>query len=258
MKITILGAGNVATQLALAMRKAGNEIVQIYNRSDEAGQELAKTVGAGFTSDIGALADADTYLLAVKDDAIEELASKLKLPGKFVAHTSGTKSRELLKGVSVNYGVFYPLQTMTRRSVLNFTHIPFLLEGSNNATVLQLEALAASLSEKIHVVDEEQRQWIHVAAVFANNFTNHLYGLSEQILANHGMGFEILKPLIFNAVESLNKYSPNEIQTGPASRRDYQVIDRHLMLLSDDHRLKKIYEVLTDSIISSLPQNSHI
>lgn len=258
MKVTIIGAGNVATQLALALRKAGHIIVQVYNRSNEAGEELARTVGAAFTSDLAELADADLYLISVKDDAISEVASGLKLKDKFVAHTSGTKSRNLLKDVSVNYGVFYPLQTMTRKGVLDFKNIPFLLEGSNNATTLALEGLAASLSEKIHIVDEEQRQWIHVAAVFANNFTNHLYGISEHLLVEHGLPFDILKPLIFRSIENLGKYSPSELQTGPAVRGDMQVIDKHLQLLADETRLRKVYEVLTESIISSLPQNNHI
>ncbi len=258
MKVTIIGAGNVATQLALALRKAGHTIVQVYNRSNEAGEELARTVGAAFTSDLAGLAEADLYLISVKDDAISEIAAGLKLKDKFVAHTSGTKSRNLLKDVSVNHGVFYPLQTMTRKAVLDFKNIPFLLEGSNNATTMALEGLAASLSEKIHIVDEEQRQWIHVAAVFANNFTNHLYGISEHLLVEHGLPFDVLKPLIFRSIENLGKYSPSELQTGPAIRGDMQVIDKHLQLLADETRLRKVYEVLTESIISSLPQNNHI
>ncbi|MFN8286397.1 MAG: F420-dependent NADP oxidoreductase [Chitinophagales bacterium] len=258
MNVSIIGAGNVATQLALALRKAGHTMVQVYNRSNDAGEELARTVGASFTSNLSQLAEADIYLISVKDDAIAEIAAGLQLKDKFVAHTSGTKSRNLLKDVTVNNGVFYPLQTMTRKAVLDFKKIPFLIEGSNNATTLALEGLAASLSEKIHIVDEEQRQWIHVAAVFANNFTNHLYGISEHLLAEHGLPFDILKPLIFKAIENLERYSPSELQTGPAARQDMLVIDRHLQLLADESRLKKIYEVLTESIISSLPQNKHI
>ena len=106
MKITILGAGNVATHLALAFKKAGHEIIQIYNRSDDAGQELARTVAASFTSDISELKEADVYLLAVKDDAIEERALQLKANGKIVAHTSGTKSKKLLDGSSGENGIF--------------------------------------------------------------------------------------------------------------------------------------------------------
>ncbi len=254
MKIAMLGAGNVATQLALAIQKAGHQVVQVYNRSIPAGEELARKVGAPFTTDLSALADADLYILAVKDDAIAEVASSLQIGDKFVVHTSGTQSRELLKSASPNYGVFYPLQTMTKQALVDFNQIPFLLEGSNNATVLELEGLAAALSKRIYVVDEQQRQWIHLAAVFANNFTNHMYSISERLLLDHGLPFDVLKPLIFKAIENLESFSPSEIQTGPAARRDFQVIDKHLQLLTDEHRLRKVYEVLTDSIIASVQQ----
>ena len=251
MNITILGAGNVATQLALAFKKAGHRIVEIYNRSGEAGEELAKTVGAAFTYDIQSLALADVYIVAVKDDAIEERASQLKVKGKTVAHTSGTKTKDLLHPSSPNHGIFYPLQTMTKSMKLDFKNVPVLIEGSNEETAALLEQLAITISQNVHRVDEEQRQWIHVAAVFANNFTNHLYGISEKLLLTHNLPFEILKPLIFRSIENLATHSPNDIQTGPAVRNDFQVIDRHIQLLSDNERLKKVYEILTQSIIAS-------
>lgn len=250
MQISILGAGNVATQLALAFKKAGHEIVEIYNRSDEAGQELAKTVGAHFTSDINHLKDAEVYILAVKDDAIEEQANLLKAAGKVVAHTSGTKSKDALHNSSAHYGIFYPLQTMTKLSKVNFKNVPLLIEGSDETTAKKLEDLAKTISQNVHRVDEQQRQWIHVAAVFANNFTNHLYSISESLLLGHQLPFDILKPLIFSSIENLNQFSPSDIQTGPAVRGDVHVIEKHLALLADDVRLQTIYKILTDSIIA--------
>ncbi|MES2621199.1 MAG: DUF2520 domain-containing protein, partial [Bacteroidota bacterium] len=213
MKISIIGAGNVATNLALAFKKAGHEIVQIYNRSDDAGKELAHTVAARFTSDITALSDADIYIVAVKDDAIEERAAQLKVEGKIVAHTSGTKSKNLLQGTSGNFGIFYPLQTIKKNSKVDFKNVPVLIEGSNENTVQRLEELAGSISQNVHRVDEEQRQWIHVAAVFANNFTNHLFSISENMMVSHGLSFEILKPLILSFIQNLQTNSPSQIQT---------------------------------------------
>lgn len=257
MKISILGAGNVATQLALALKKAGHEIVQVYNRSDDAGLQLAKTVGASFTSDLSALKHADVFLVAVKDDAIGEVASGLHESDAIVAHTSGTKSKDLMQHSSVNYGIFYPLQTMTKSSKVDFRNVPVLVEGSNATTTGKLSALGKSISQNVHVVDEQQRQWIHVAAVFANNFTNHLYGISEKLLVAHALPFEILKPLIFRSIENLSEHSPSEIQTGPAVRKDFQTIEKHVQLLSDDARLLKIYQILTESIIATqYPGNS--
>jgi len=249
MKITILGAGNVATQLALVLKKTGHEIVEIYNRSNEAGIELAKTVGAGFTSDLSQLPDADVYLIAVKDDAIAEVAAALKTDNKIVAHTSGTKSKDLLQNTSNNFGIFYPLQTMTKAAKVDFKNVPILIEGSNRQTTLKLEELARCISKNVHMVDEQQRQWIHVAAVFANNFTNHMFGISEQLLLSHGLPFEILKPLIFNFIQNLENHSPSEIQTGPAIRGDFKTIEKHIQLLGDDTRLQKVYQVITESII---------
>ena len=255
MKISIIGAGNVATNLALALKKAGHEIVQIFNRSDDAGKELAKTVAASFTSDPAQLSDADVYLIAVRDDVIEEVAGQLKLADKIVAHTSGTKSKNVLQVSGGSIGIFYPLQTMKKNSKIDFKNVPVLIEGNDETTVLKLEALAKTISQNVHRVDEQQRQWIHVAAVFANNFTNHLYGISESLMLSHGLPFEILKPLIFNAVQNLNDQSPADIQTGPAVRGDNQTIEKHLLLLGDDTRLQKIYEILTQSIMTSVSQN---
>ena len=255
MKISIIGAGNVATNLALALKKAGHEIVQIYNRSDDAGKELAHTVAASFTSNAVDLLDADVYLVAVKDDVIAEIAEHLKLADKIVAHTSGTNSKYLLATASTAYGIFYPLQTMKKNSKVDFKSVPLLVEGSDEATVATLEALAKTISQNVHRVDEEQRKWIHVAAVFANNFTNHLYSVSESILLGHGLPFDILKPLIYRSIENLQQNSPAELQTGPAARGDMQTIEKHLMLLGDDIRLQKIYEILTQSIIASATQN---
>lgn len=248
MNITILGAGNVATQLSLAFRKAGHSIVQIFNRSGEAGEMLAKTVGAEFVSDARHLKDADIYLIAVKDDAIADVASQLNTNGKIVAHTSGSKTKALLQFCSPNYGVFYPLQTLTKSSKVAFSEVPILIEGSNPETANKLEELAATLSKNIYKVDEEQRQWIHVAAVIANNFTNHLFTLSEDLLKKHGGDFNILKPLIFKAMENLRESSPADLQTGPAMRKDKLTIERHLSMLEEDKSLQKIYELLNESI----------
>jgi predicted short-subunit dehydrogenase-like oxidoreductase (DUF2520 family) len=255
MKISIIGAGNVATNLALALKKAGHEIVQVYNRSNDAGQQLAHTVGAGFTADAAQLLDADVYLVAVKDDVIEEVAKLIHVKGRIIAHTSGTKSLSTLQSASEQYGIFYPLQTMKKSLKVDFKNVPLLIEGSSESVATKLEELAKTISQNVYRVDEEQRQWIHVAAVFANNFTNHLLGISESIMQGHGLPFEILKPLIYRSIEGLAFSSPAELQTGPAARGDMQTIEKHMMLLGDDTRLQKMYEILTQSILASVSQN---
>ena len=130
-----------------------------------------------------------------------------------------------------------------------------LIEGSNDNVVLKLKELSGTISHNVYVVDEEQRQWVHVAAVFANNFTNHLFSISESIMMNHGLSFDILKPLILSFVQNLQTHLPSKIQTGPAARGDKKTIEQHLQLLADETRLKEIYKILTNSIISSISQN---
>lgn len=255
MKVSIIGAGNVATNLALALKKAGHEIVQVYNRTDNAGQQLAHTVGAAFTSQALQLLDAEVYLVAVKDDVIAEVAGLLRLQGKIVAHTSGTQSLHALAAASEQAGIFYPLQTMKKNTKVDFKSVPLLIEGNSEDVTAVLEGLAKTISQNVYRVDEEQRQWIHLAAVFANNFSNHLFGISQSILEGHGLPFEILKPLIYRSIEGLALASPAELQTGPAIRGDQQTIEKHMLLLGDDRRLQKIYEILTQSIIASVSQN---
>jgi predicted short-subunit dehydrogenase-like oxidoreductase (DUF2520 family) len=248
MQISIIGAGNVATQLALALRKSGHEIVQIYNRSNDAGLELSKTVGASFTSDASKLAEADIYILAVKDDVIKEVADGLTLHNKIVVHTSGTKPKSLLQHSSPTHGIFYPLQTMTKNSVLNFSGIPILIEATDEHTIEILHTLALSLTKNVHRVTEEQRQWIHVAAVFANNFTNHLYTIAEELLNKHELSLDILRPLIAQTAENIKAKSPATLQTGPAARNDLQTIEKHLELLQPNQQAMLIYKEITDSI----------
>ncbi len=251
MKITILGAGNVATQLALAFKKAGHEIVQIYNRSDDAGKELARTVGASFTSNTSDLKEADVYIMAVKDDVIKDVAATIKVGDKIIAHTSGTRSKDLLKASGKNFGVFYPLQTLSRQTKVDFRYVPMLVEGNSDAVTGKLLELGTSIAHHVHKVDEEQRQWIHIAAVFANNFTNHLLTISESLLKEHGMSLDLLRPLIFKFIQNLHEHSPAEIQTGPAIRNDVQTINQHLELLKGNKNAAEIYKVITDSIIQS-------
>jgi predicted short-subunit dehydrogenase-like oxidoreductase (DUF2520 family) len=255
MKIAIAGAGNAATSLAYALKQAGHHIIKIYNRSATAGKQLAEIVDAQYVSNPYELVGADVYLIAVKDDAINQVAKHVQAHGKIVAHTSGTKPMNVLSISGSNYGIFYPLQTMNKTQKVDFKQVPLLVEGSNTACTAQLEELAKSISNRVYIIDEEERQWIHLAAVFANNFTNHLLGISENLLEQRGISFEILKPLIFSFIQNLETHSPAQLQTGPAARSDRETIERHLQLLGNNERLQKIYTVLTESIMASISGN---
>lgn len=255
MNISIAGAGRVATALAGALKNAGHTIVQITNRDAAKGQALAKNVNAAFCTKVNELLPVDVLIIAVKDDAIRDVAASVSLPDTIVAHTSGTQSITEISHYHTPAGVFYPLQTFTGFTPVDITQVPLLLEANDEKTLQALMALAKSITPKAHVMDEQQRQWIHVAAVFANNFTNHMYSVSEQLLALHNLPFEVLKPLIQQTASNALQQSPESLQTGPAVRNDMLTIDKHLHLLADHQRLQKIYEVLTESILAQQRTN---
>jgi predicted short-subunit dehydrogenase-like oxidoreductase (DUF2520 family) len=249
MDIVIIGSGNVAAILGRKFIAAGHKIVQIISRNASAASELAyewDTESTNYRSVINK--NADVYIIAVSDTALEELVSDLKLPGKVVAHTAGSVSKEVLKNVTTHYGVFYPLQSL-RKEVSNLPDIPVFFEGSDKTSTNTLQKLAQSISfEKPVAAGTEDRLKLHVAAVMVNNFTNHLYVLAEKYCRKEGIDFHQLLPLIKETVERLETTSPAETMTGPAIRNDQETIKKHIELLNDHPHIQKIYQLLTESI----------
>ena len=247
--ITLIGSGKTATALGQALRDAGHQIIQIWSRTEANANELALKLGAVSITELSNLNDqADIYIIAVKDDAIENVAKQLRIGDKIIAHTSGIKSRELLKEAGGNYGIFYPFVSMTKETTVDFGKALVMIEGSNQRTSETLLSLAQSISDNVKPVDESQRQSLHLAAVFANNFTNHLYTVAEQILDEKGLSFDDLRPLIAAHLQNVLSYSPSQLQTGPAVRGDQSTIDIHTKLLSGHEDPKKIYSLITSSI----------
>jgi predicted short-subunit dehydrogenase-like oxidoreductase (DUF2520 family) len=248
-KITLIGSGNTATTLGGALLAAGHEILQVWSRNAENAAKLAIILGCSHTTDLDQLnQESDLYLITVKDDAIEGVASKLSLPDKIVAHTSGVRSKDLLKTVTNNYGILYPNVSMTKGVSLELSKVLIMIEGSNENTISRLKRLADSISSNAKVVEERHRQSLHVAAVFANNFTNHLFVIAEQILSENGLSFDDIRPMIALHLNNLLLQSPSMLQTGPGVRRDHTAIDRHLELINSDKGLLKIYLMMTRSI----------
>ncbi len=242
----------MATRLGLALQQAGNSIVEIVSRDTVSGHELAdklNTVYTQFSSHY--TSSADVLLLCIKDDAIEAVSQLLGPQTSIVAHTSGFKSKAPLQNLGDNFGIFYPLQTMRKEVDMDFNKVPLMVEGSNEHTKQVLEQLAKTITEHVHVVDELQRQYIHVAAVFANNFTNQMLVLSESILSSHALEFNILRPLIHQSMENVMNYSPATLQTGPAARKDFLTIEAHLGLLGNDEKMQQVYRIITESILSN-------
>jgi len=252
LKISIIGTGNVATHIGTALMNAGHTIADVTGRNADATNELAALLSAKANFDIANTdADAEVVLLCVKDDAIGAVASLLPRSQRIIAHTSGFRSYNLLSAAGENLGIFYPLQTMKKGVALDFKKVPMLVEASNENTSARLSNLAAAISESVHSVNELQRQYIHVAAVFANNFTNHLWELAETILHEQNLDLDILRPLIARSAENVAAHSPSQLQTGPAARGDFFTIDAHVNLLHNEEEMTKVYRVLTESILKN-------
>lgn len=190
--------------------------------------------------------NSDVYLIAVKDEAIAPVAERLPELSGIVAHTSGSVGADALKRFE-RHGVFYPLQTFTKGGYLDYSAIPVFVEGSDKAVEQKLLDLALLFTKKLHVADSGLREKLHIAAVFACNFTNHLWKLADEMLADNGLGLDVIFPLIEASVEKLRYMSPNEAQTGPASRGDTEIVRKHETALAGTP-LAGIYTTLSDSI----------
>jgi predicted short-subunit dehydrogenase-like oxidoreductase (DUF2520 family) len=249
MEIVIIGAGNAAAVLGRKFKTADHHILQVVSRNASAASELAyewNTVSTNYLSAINT--NAEVYIIAVADDAIAEVAKDLKLPGKVVAHTAASVSMDILKAITKHYGVFYPLQSL-RKDIKDLPDIPVFWEGNDDKAKKTLETLAHSIAEeKVTEAGDDARLKLHVAAVIVSNFPNHLYALAEEYCRKEGLDFKQLLPLIEETAIRIKDISPAQAQTGPAIRHDDETIQKHIALLKDYPQMKKIYELISESI----------
>jgi len=249
MNIVCIGSGNVATHLAIAFKAIGADIVQVWSHDSRNAEILAALTKAEPISNWDHLdRTADCYLIAVKDDAIASVAAHLTDVKGIVIHTSGATPMSVLSESKNGYGVLYPLQTFSKSKAVDMTKVPLCIEADREETLEKIKAIAQLLSPKVAVVTTSQRSILHLAAVFACNFSNHLYELSSQLLEQHQLPFDLLKPLILETAEKVQSATPAESQTGPAVRNDQETIKKHLNLLEGSPVLQKIYETLSNSI----------
>ena len=247
--IVIIGSGNVATHLAIAFLKAGHRILSVISRNENNAAQIAEKTRSRYSSDFSAVPlETDFIIVAVKDEAIAEIASRLNTGNAIVAHTSGSVEMNIFQNYSKNFGVFYPLQTFHKEKELEINNVPFCIEGNNEATAKALSELARSISSNIHFVDSEKRKVLHVAAVFACNFTNHFYAIAENILAEKNLSLDILRPLIKETALQVMDRSPSALQTGPAIRADEEIMQQHLNYLAAKPELAELYKKLSQSI----------
>ena len=249
IKVSIIGSGNVAQHLIVALQNsiingAEIELIQVFARQKTTLSQLLDF--NKITNDWSTLAEADLYIIAVSDDSIATVSEQIPYKNKLVVHTSGGISLEILASNN-RKGVFYPLQTFTKNKDVNFKIIPICIESQNASDYQLLQKVAQAISDSVFAINSEQRKALHLAAVFVNNFTNHLYKIGNDICIENNVPFEILKPLIQETAEKIMRLSPNEAQTGPAIRNDIETINAHLSFLSDESQ-KNIYKILTQSI----------
>jgi predicted short-subunit dehydrogenase-like oxidoreductase (DUF2520 family) len=245
IRITLIGSGNVAQHLIKAFSKSeAVEIVQVFSRKKET---LASLIDYDkIVNDFEDLTEADLYIIAVSDNAITEVSRQLPFNNQLVVHTSGTASIDTLD-IKNRRGVFYPLQTFSKNKDIDFSIIPICLEAENTFDFRDLDTVAKSISNAVFPINSEQRKALHVAAVFVNNFTNHLYQIGQEICEENQVSFEILKPLIQETAEKIKTLDPIDAQTGPAKRNDSNTIMAHLEYLTNENQ-KNIYKILTQSI----------
>lgn len=245
--ISLIGTGNVAQHLFDAFMGAPQvKIVQVYGRNPE---KLKRFKGHVETcSNIQEVKDADVHIIAVKDNAISQVAESLSTKNGIVVHTSGAMSMNCIP--TSNKGVFYPLQTFSMGRPISFKDIPVCLEATQKTSLDLLQKLAGQISESVHQVNSEQRKKLHLAAVFVNNFTNHFYHIGEEICQKEGLPFSLLQPLIQETAQKVQQMSPMEAQTGPAKRGDTESIKNHLRLLKNKKHAE-LYNILSQAIIET-------
>jgi predicted short-subunit dehydrogenase-like oxidoreductase (DUF2520 family) len=251
-KISIIGSGNVATNLAHAFDRAGHDILQVISANSERAKQLANCFGAYYGNSISSVdLNADFIIICVNDESyfnvLEELPKGLK---PIICHTSGPVSMDVISDYAPNFGVFYPLQSLRKEKYIDFLDVPIFIEGNSTNVRENLMNLADTISNKISEVSSVEREKYHLAAVFANNFTNLMYTLSHKYLEDESLDFQNLIPIIKETANRLADDKPESWQTGPAKRGDTAIMQKHIDML-EDPRLKEIYKQLSDYIRSN-------
>jgi len=246
--IIFLGFGNVGYHLCNALYKHKHiTVIQIYNRNKIVLDPELNHIPV--TTKLSELKNADIYFIALPDDAIKSFSKDLPFQNKLVVHTSGSVEMNELSAIN-RKGVFYPLQTFSKKRTVNFKEVPICIEAESSSDLRKLKEIGEILSEKIIEIDSNKRAQLHLAAVYANNFVNYMYTISSAILAENNLSFDLLKPLISETARKIETLSAKEVQTGPARRNDQKTIEKHLHLLKDS-RYKELYEQITIAIQTS-------
>ncbi|RHJ78095.1 Rossmann-like and DUF2520 domain-containing protein [Parabacteroides sp. AM08-6] len=248
MKIVLIGAGNLATRLSLEMYRIGMPVCQVYSHTEANAKQLAGKLGCPWTiipEEI--VEDAGLYLFSLKDAVLAEVISRVPSNNGIWVHTAGSMPMDVFSGYAAKYGVLYPLQTFSKAREVDFSMIPFFLEANTPDVAEVLCEVASTLSENVRFLSSDKRKYLHLSAVFACNFTNHIYALAAKLLGEQGIPADVLLPLIDETAAKIHSMTPAQAQTGPAVRYDENVMNKHLAMLSDSD-MKSIYQLISRSI----------
>lgn len=271
MKIVLIGAGNLATHLGKALHAAGHDMVQVFSRTMQSAETLASLLDAEPLTDIAQVRDdADVYIFSVKDSALVQLVAQLcrhEADGlgedgavnalrkakkgeheRVFLHTAGSMPMSVFKGMAQHYGVLYPMQTFSKQREVDFSIIPCFVEANDEFAQKQIEGLAREISGRVYQLSSEDRKYLHLSAVFACNFANHCYAISQELLEEHGIPFDVMLPLINETAAKVHEMKPMDAQTGPAVRYDENVIGKQSKLLENHPHFKKVYDSMSKSI----------
>lgn len=250
-KVVLIGAGNVATHLGDALLTAGFQVVQVYSRTVSSASALSNRLGASCTTSLDEVrCDANIYIVALKDDVLQELVP-LIVKGREHAlfiHTAGSIPMQIWEGYAKRYGVLYPMQTFSKQRQVDWNEVSVFVEAWQEHDLVFLKEFANKLTHKVYVATSEQRKFLHIAAVFACNFSNHMYALCDLLLSRQGIPFEVMLPLIDETTRKVHQLRPKEAQTGPAIRYDENVMNKHLEMLDADSSIQEIYKIISKSI----------
>jgi predicted short-subunit dehydrogenase-like oxidoreductase (DUF2520 family) len=253
MKIGIIGTGNVAWHLGHAIEDAGHVMAAFVGRDRQQVEKLSdEFYQAESLTDLNlSRLKLDLVIICVKDDAIESVAQDLELPAKCtLVHSSGTQPLSSLGYAQTeNIGVFYPLQTFTKGKSVDFSQVPICIEADNENTLVQLSSLAHSISQRVEIMGSKERAIIHLSAVFASNFSNHMLTIAKQIMEREQMDYELLKPLIAETINKSLTGGPEQAQTGPAKRGDLETLDKQFEALSTEPETAELYKMISQHIL---------
>jgi predicted short-subunit dehydrogenase-like oxidoreductase (DUF2520 family) len=253
INVSFIGAGNLAWHLAPALDNTQFAVKEVYSHTRKHAAALADKL---YQAEVRSTLDfsnstSRVFILAVSDDVIQEIAQEIILPeSAILLHTSGSQPLSVLGyAATSNIGVLYPLQTFSKGQKIDFKEVPFFVESDNDDTEAVVMTLAKAISKKVFKISSAERKALHVAAVFASNFTNHMLAISQEIMEENDMDFELLKPLIVETINKSLEIGPVDAQTGPAKRGDLKILDKHIAFLQNDKKREQIYKIISQHIL---------